>query len=125
MNVVDSSGWIEYLANGKNARFFAAVLEDTRRLLVPALCLFEVFRRVQQLRSRDAALEAVALMRQGTIIVLDERLALAAAEISLQERLPTADSIILATARAHAATLWTQDADFVGKPNVKYVALPR
>ena len=62
-------------------------------MLVPALCIFEVFRRVQQLRSRDAALEAVALMRQGKVIALDERLALAAAEISLQERLPTADSI--------------------------------
>jgi toxin FitB len=121
VNVVDSSGWLEYLANGKNARFFAAAVEDTRRLVVPSLCLFEVFRRAQQQRSRDAALEAVALMRQGTIVDLDERLALAAAEISLQERLPTADSIILATARAHAAKLWTQDVDFRGKPNVEYV----
>ncbi len=94
-------------------------------MLVPALCIFEVFRRVQQLRSRDAALEAVALMRQGKVIALDERLALAAAEISLQERLPTADSIILATAWAHEATLWTQDADFAGKHNVKYTASPR
>lgn len=125
MNVVDSSGWLEYLAGGKNAGFFAAPLEDSRRLLVPALCMFEVFRRVQQLRSRDAALEAVALMRQGRVIVLDERLALAAAEVGLQERLPTADSIILATARVHAATLWTQDADFVGKRDVKFKAPPR
>jgi toxin FitB len=125
VNVVDSSGWLEYLAGGKNAGFFAAALEDSRRLLVPALCMFEVFRRVQQLRSRDAALEAVALMRQGKVIALDERLALVAAEISLQERLPTADSIILATARAHAATLWTQDADFAGKRDVKYTASPR
>lgn len=69
MNVVDSSGWLEYLAGGKNAGFFAAALEDSRRLLVPALSMFEVFRRVQQLRSRDAALEAVALMRQGQVIV--------------------------------------------------------
>ncbi|MCU0863620.1 MAG: type II toxin-antitoxin system VapC family toxin [Planctomycetes bacterium] len=96
MSVVDSSGWLEYLAGGENAGFFAA-----------------------------AALEAVALMRQGKVIVLDERLALVAAEISLQERLPTADSIILATARAHEATLWTQDADFAGKRDVKYTASPR
>lgn len=124
MNVVDSSGWLEYLAGGKNAGFFATASEDSRRLLVPALCMFEVFRRVQLLRSRDAALEAVALMRHGKVIALDERLALAAGEVSLQERLPTAASIILATARAYAATLWTQDADFAGKRGVKYIASP-
>ncbi len=125
MNVVDSSGWLEYFANGKNARFFAAPIEDTRRLLVPSLCLFEVFRRVVQQRGRDHALQAVALMHQGRVIDLDKRLALAAAELSLHERLPTADSVVLATARAHGAELWTQDADFEGKADVRFFAAPR
>lgn len=125
MNVVDSSGWLEYLADGKNARFFAPAIEDGKKLVVPSLCLFEVFRRVAQQRGRDAALQAVALMRQARIVDLDERLALAAAELSLQERLPTADSIVLATARGEHAILWTQDADFEGKDGVRYVALRR
>lgn len=122
MNVVDSSGWLEYFANGRNARLFAPPIEDTRRLLVPSLCLFEVFRRVTQQRGRDHALQAVALMHQGSVVPLDERLALAAAELSLHERLPTADSIVLATARNAGAVLWTQDADFEGKANVRYFA---
>lgn len=120
MNVVDSSAWLEYFANGRNARLFAPPIEDTRHLLVPSLCLFEVFRRVTQQRGRDRALQAVALMHQGRVVPLDERLALAAAELSLHERLPTADSIVLATARNAGAVLWTQDADFEGKANVRY-----
>ena len=91
------------------------------RLIVPTLSLFEVFKRVLQQRGEPAALQAVALMHQGTVVALDATLALAAARLSVEERLPLADSVILATARAHGATLWTQDGDFEGRDGVRFV----
>ncbi len=121
MNVVDSSGWLEYFANGKNAGFFAPAIENPSRLIVPTLSLFEVFKRVLQQRGDPPALQAVALMHQGKVVDLDATLALAAARLSAVERLPLADSVILATARAFGATLWTQDADFEGRDGVRYV----
>lgn len=122
MNIVDSSGWLEYFANGKNAGFFAPAIEDPSRLVVPTLSLFEVFKRVLQQRGDPPALQAVALMHQGRVVNLDATLALAAARLSVVERLPLADSVILATARSCGATLWTQDADFEGREGVRYVA---
>lgn len=122
MNVVDSSGWLEYFANARNAAFFARAIEDTSRLVVPSLSLFEVFQRVAQQRGEPAALQAIALMHQGTVVDLDASLALTAARLSLNERLPLADSVILATARAFHATLWTQDGDFQGRDGVRYVS---
>jgi len=122
VNVVDSSGWLEYFANGPNANFFAPPIEDTRHLVVPSLSVFEVFKRVLQQRDENAALQAAALMQQGQIVPLDAKLALAAAKLSVDLKLPLADSVILATARAHHATLWTQDADFASVPGVKYRA---
>ncbi len=122
MNVVDSSGWLEYLANGKNAGFFAPPIEDPSRLVVPTLSLFEVFKRVLQQRGEPPALQAVALMHQGRVVALDATLALEAARLSALERLPLADSVMLATARSLGATLWTQDSDFQGREGVRYVA---
>jgi predicted nucleic acid-binding protein len=120
MNVVDSSAWLEYFANGPNAGFFAPAIEKTSDLLVPSLTLYEVFRRILQQRDEGAALQAVAVMQQGAVIDLDAPLALAAARLSMDHHLPLADSVILATARVHAAVLWTQDADFKGMPRVEY-----
>lgn len=120
MNVVDSSAWLEYFANGPNACFFAPAIEKTSELLVPSLTLYEVFKRVFQQRDEGAALQAVAVMQQGTVIDLDSTLAVTAGRISIEQRLPLADSIILATARAQAAVLWTQDSDFKGMPSVEY-----
>ncbi|MBM3580717.1 MAG: type II toxin-antitoxin system VapC family toxin [Alphaproteobacteria bacterium] len=122
MNVVDSSGWLEYFADGKNAGFFAPAIEDPSRLVVPTLSLFEVFKRVLQQRGDPPALQAVALMHQGRVVDLDATLALAAARLSVVERLPLADSVMLATARAVGAIFWTQDADFEGRAGVRYVA---
>lgn len=122
MNVVDSSGWLEYFAGGPNAGFFAGAIEDRDRLVVPALTFYEVFKRIAQQREEGAALQAVAAMGQGQMVDLTPDLALAAARLSLREGLPMADSIILATARAHGATLWTQDVDFRGLPGVEFVA---
>ncbi|HLN87669.1 MAG TPA: type II toxin-antitoxin system VapC family toxin [Candidatus Limnocylindrales bacterium] len=122
MNVVDSSGWLEYLADGPNADFFANSILATADLLVPTLSLYEVFKRVLQQRGEDDALQAVALMQQGMIVELSVSLALSAARISFNDKIPMADSIMLATARAYAATLWSQDSDFENIPGVKYIA---
>ena len=122
MNVVDSSGWLEYFADGPNAAFFAPAIEATRELLVPTLSLYEVFKRVLQQRGEGQALQAVALMQQGQIVDLTAAIALSAAKASIERRLPTADSIMLITAQTHGATFWTQDADFDSVEGVKYVA---
>lgn len=120
MNVVDSSAWLEYFANGPNAEFFVQAIEKTEELLVPSLTLYEVFKRVHQQRDEGAALQAIALMQQGAVVDIDSPIALAAARLSMEHRLPMADSVILATARSYTAVLWTQDADFKGMPGVEY-----
>ena len=122
MNVVDSSGWIEYLSGGRNAPFFRKPLEGDEPILVPTLCLFEVYRHMLRHIGREEALEVVAAMRGGVVVDLDDRLALEAAELSVETKLALADSIVLATARAHDAELWTQDADFDGMDGVRYRA---
>jgi predicted nucleic acid-binding protein len=120
MNVVDSSAWLEYFANGPNAGFFAPAIQRTSELLVPSLTVYEVFKRILQQREEDDALQAVAVMEQGRVIDLDAPLALLAARTSMELHLPLADSVVLATARAHDAVLWTQDADFKGLAGVRY-----
>ncbi len=95
MNVGDSSGWLEYFADGPNADFFAPAIENTSELLVPAINLYEVFKRVMQQRGEGDALQAIAVMIQGTVIDLDMDLALSAAKVSLDFKLPMADSLIL------------------------------
>jgi toxin FitB len=122
MNVVDSSAWLEYFADGANAGAFAKPIEATGTLLVPSLCLYEVFKRVCQQRDEEAALRAIAMMEQGTVVDLDRVTALEAARLSLVHRLPMADSVVLATARRHDAVLWTQDSDFEGLDGVRYLA---
>lgn len=121
MNVVDSSAWLEYFADGPNASTFAKPIEAVQKLVVPTLSLFEVFKRVASQRGEEDALRAIAHMEQGVVVDLDRGVALEAARISLELKLPMADSIILATAHAHKATLWTQDADFRGLPGVRYL----
>lgn len=124
MNVVDSSGWLEYFADGPNAGFFAKAIEKTSELVVPTVSLYEVFKRVLQQRGDGDALQAVAVMRQGRVVEFSEVLALAAARLSVDLGLPMADSIMLASAQAWNATLWTQDADFKSVPGVRYIAKP-
>jgi predicted nucleic acid-binding protein len=124
MNVIDSSGWLEYFIGGKNANFFAPVIEDTANVIVPTISIFEVFKRTLVEKNRENALEAVAMMYDGKIVDLDREIALIAAELSFELKLPMADSIILATARVKEAILWTQDEHFKGLPGVKYVQKP-
>jgi predicted nucleic acid-binding protein len=120
MNVVDSSAWLEYFAAGANTDFFAAAIEGVAELVVPTLCIYEVFKRVVQQRSESEALQVVAVMQQGHVVDLDAKIALSAARLSIEQKLPLADSIMLATAREHGATLWTQDSHFKGIVDVKY-----
>jgi predicted nucleic acid-binding protein len=122
MNVVDSGGWLEYFADGPNADFFAQAIEAVADLVVPTLSLYEVFKRVLQQRGEGDALQAVAIMMQGKVIDLDMDLALRAAKVSMERKLPMAESVMVATAQAHGATLWTQDADFEEIAGVQYIA---
>lgn len=122
MNVVDSSAWLEYLANGPNANHFAPAIEGVDELLVPAIVIYEVFRRVLQQRGEDAALQAAAVLHQGKVIAVDSALALYAARLGAEHKLPLADSLIYATTRVREAVLWTQDADFKDLPGVRYHA---
>jgi predicted nucleic acid-binding protein len=121
MNLVDSSGWLEYFADGPNANFFAPAIEDTERLIVPSISILEVFQRVLQQRGERAALQAVAMMQLGRVVDLHAALAMLAGKMGLELKLSPADSVILASARAHGALLWTEDRDFQGLENVKYV----
>jgi predicted nucleic acid-binding protein len=120
MNVVDSSAWLEYFAAGPNAAFFAAPVENSAELIVPTIILYEVFKKVMAERSENEALQAVAVMQQGTVADLDPQIALNAARISIDHQLPMADSVILATARVNDAVLWTQDSHFEKVSGVKF-----
>jgi predicted nucleic acid-binding protein len=122
VNVVDSSAWLEYFADGPNAEEFATVLRDHENLVVPTIAIFEVFKRVRVQRDAEAALRAVSQMKRGHIVELGADLAITAAELSAESRLALADSVMLATARAADATLWTQDSHFEGIEGVEYRA---
>lgn len=122
MNVVDSSGWLEYFADGPHADLFFEPLRDKSTLVVPSITIYEVFKVVCRNRGEDAALQAAALMQQGMVVELSPSLAMIAAKTSLDLALPMADSIILATARLHDSVLWTMDAHFKEIPGVRYVA---
>ncbi len=115
-NVVDSSAWLEYLADTPRAKTFAAAIEDTENLIVPVVCLFEVFRKVRRERGETPALQVAGLMQSAQIVPIDTAVALAAA----RHDLPLADSLIYAIAQAHGAVLWTQDEHFKNLPAVKY-----
>ena len=120
MNLVDTSGWIEYFFDERNSSYFAEPIENTSILIVPVVCLYEVFKKVNQVADEAQALQAIAQMKQGKVIELSEEIALKAAMISLRHNLPIADSFIYATGQLEKATIWTQDVDFKEFPGVKY-----
>jgi predicted nucleic acid-binding protein len=122
MNVVDSSAWLEYFADGPNATFFAPAIENLDELIVPTISLYEVFKRVLQQKGEEKALKAVAAMMQGRVVEIDASIAISAAKISDELKIPMADSLMLATARAYKATFWTQDADFSSIKGVMFRA---
>jgi predicted nucleic acid-binding protein len=120
MNLVDSSGWLEYFADGRNAEFFAAAIEDSENLIISTINIFEVFKKVLQQRGEETALQAVALMHRAGVVDVTSPIAMDAVKLSIELKLPMADGLILATARTYGAILWTQDADFEGLPNVRF-----
>lgn len=121
MNVVDSSGWLEYFAKGLNGAFFAPAIQDTANLIVPTICIYEVYKRILIQRDEEDALNVVGWMSLGQIVDLTRDIALQATDLSLEHKLPMADSMILAVARAYEATLWTQDEHFRDLPGVEYI----
>jgi len=121
LNLVDSSGWLEYLSDGPNAGFFEPPLSAPDKLIVPTLCLYEVFKVVLRERGEDHAIQAAALMHQARLIELSAPIALFAARLSLDSKIPMADSIVAATASLFEAVIWTQDEDFKNLKNIKYI----
>jgi predicted nucleic acid-binding protein len=121
LNLADSSGWLEYLADGPNAGFFEEPLSAPDQLIVPTLCLYEVFRVVLRERGEDDAIQVAALMAQGRSVELSGAIALSAARLSLCLKIPMADSIIAATGSLLEAVIWTQDEDFKNLKNVRYI----
>lgn len=121
MNVVDTSGWLEYFTEGENADFFAPAIVDTEHIIVPVICIYEVFKKVLQNQGQALAEFRVADLVKGTVIDLTASLAMSAAKLSDELKLPMADSIILAVAREYRATLWTQDVHFKDIQDVSYI----
>jgi predicted nucleic acid-binding protein len=120
MNIIDSSGWLEYFTDGPNTKHFQNPLKDIASLIVPVVTIYEVFKVVLRETDDNEALQAAAAMQKGTVVDMTVNLAIAASKLSLQLKLPMADSIILATAQAFDATIWTQDSDFKNIPGVKF-----
>jgi len=121
MKVVDSSGWMEYFADGENADFFKSAIEDPARLIVPTVVIYEVFKKLYQEKGEEHAFMALGWMSEARTVELDTSLAIEAAQQSAELQLPMADAIILVTARRFRASLLTQDKHF---KNVAGVLFP-
>lgn len=124
MNVVDSSGWIEYFQDTSRADLFAAAIEDRDRLLVPTISLFEVHRVLSRALPVELVETCLDVMRRGRVLDLTDRRAIAASEAATRHRLALADAAMYSMALEHGATLWTQDVDYQGLPGVSYSAKP-
>lgn len=120
MNLVDSSGWLEYFTDGKNAEYFAPVIENTSELIVSVINLYEVYKKISSEKDDNAAIQAIALMQQPNVVVVTEPISILAARLSINLKIPMADSIIYATAKMYDAIVWTQDSDFKNLEDVKY-----
>ncbi len=120
MNVIDSSVWLEYFADSKEAVKFTHAIEDTENLIVPVITIYEVYKKILQQRNENDALLIIAHIQQGKVINIDSSLAIFAAKLSFENKIPMADSLILATAKKFNAVLWTQDSHFESFPGVKY-----
>ena len=120
MNIIDSSAWLEYFSGGPNAEIFSTPIEDETALIVPVITIYEVFKVVLRESSESDALQVAAAMQKGRVIDLTPSLAMEASKLSLQHRLPMADSIILSTARRYNCAIWTLDSHFQDIQGVHY-----
>jgi len=129
VNLVDSCGWLEFLSDGPNASDYEKVLTDAagpKKLLLPSICLQEVFKLTLREQGPARADSVAAFMQsQAQVIPHNASLALEAAHFGHQHKLALADSIVYATARVHGAVLWTQDSAFEGLPGVHFVKKKR
>lgn len=121
MVVVDSSAWIEYLLDGPDSDLIEPFFQDPDKLILPAICVAEIERYLRAFGDPPALETARQAMSVAKTISLDQNLAREAAEVGMRLRLPMADSIIYATARAFDADLLTLDAHFEGLPGVRYI----
>ena len=120
MNVVDSSGWIEFFSAAANGPIFRPVIEQRDRLLVPTIALFEVHKILSRSLSEDMVDRCLNVMRLGRVLDLTDRRAIAASKVARQHRLALADAAMYSMAREHEATFWTQDVDYQNLPSVRY-----
>ena len=119
-DILDSSAWIEVLDSGPNTPHFAPIIARHPDIIVPAIIITEIRKFIIRERSHEEAEEVTRSLLASIVVQFDEQVALSAADLSIKHKLPLADSIIYATALNQNATLWTQDIDFKGLPNVKY-----
>ncbi len=121
MNLVDSSGWLEYFSDDKNAKFFAPIIENTKELIVSSINIYEIYKKILTERNESSALEAIAIMHQSKIIDVNSVISIEAARLSVNNKIPMADSLIYITARMNDAVVWTQDYDFKNLEGVKFI----
>ena len=121
MIVIDSSGWMEFFAGSAAGKKLLPFIEKPHELVVPAITIYEVFKKILQQRDEEEALRAAGLISAGKVVDLNRDLAIEAALISAEHKLPMADSIIYATALSHDAEVWTLDAHFKGLPGVVWL----
>ncbi|MBV6479674.1 MAG: hypothetical protein HGGPFJEG_02465 [Ignavibacteria bacterium] len=121
MNLVDSSGWLEYFADAENADIFSKPINDSENLIVSVINVYEVYKKITTQRNEQIAKELTSVMMQVQIADIDSRISIEAARLSCQKKIPMADSLIYATAKIHNALLWTQDYDLKGLEGVKFV----
>ena len=124
MNVVDSSGWIEFFTASVNGPLFKPVIEQLDQLLVPVISLYEVHRVLSRQFPAEAVQSCLDVMRQGRVLDLTDKRAIAAAEIAAKHKLAMADAVIYSMAREFDATLWTQDVDYANLAGVQYLQKP-
>jgi len=120
VNLVDSSGWIEYLLDTPRAEWFAAAIEQRERLLVPVIALYEVHRVLSRKIPAEALAACLNVMRMGLVLELNDQRAVAASEVAQRHRLAMADAVMYSMALEHQAAFLTQDQDYHGLPGVHY-----
>ena len=121
MNLVDSSGWLEYFIGGENSDFFASAIEDKENLMISSINLYEVLKKLLQTNDIKKALVYLTSMKAATQINVDEEIAYKAVLLSNEFKLPMADSLLYATAKVHNATFYTQDQNFENIADVKFI----
>ena len=123
MNLVDSSGWIEYLQDTPRADLFANVIEDRNRLLVPTIALFEVHKILSRALPIALVTQSLDVMRRGRVLDLTDARAIAASLVAARFKLAMADAAMYSMAQEFGAVFWTQDVDYQGLPGVQYCAM--